>query len=226
MRSLEARLNVTEDLLRNLLQFVSNDQLSHVLQANGSPHLCPDLPLVERGENSTPEVWQIYPLTSAENIRAWQNDSRSNENAPSLPNLVQDCNTEPQREQQQGQTRQTEDVANFNPKDSFAEFVGPSGKQLPNTEKRIATSSWLLTGQPSSGFQPEISAVTASGATQGPSCVAPTTLNVCSSTESTEPNQTDVGMSSLQRQQDDQVEQDCPTSSFFLPASFRDQFLW
>lgn len=69
IRKLEARLRRTETLLRSLLHFVSDEQLESSLRdvAPGATQ--------ERSqdkENADPDVWQSYPLTTLEDVRAWQ----------------------------------------------------------------------------------------------------------------------------------------------------------
>lgn len=69
IRKLEARLRRTETLLRSLLHFVSDEQLESSLRDVG--------PMASTGsaqdkENADPDVWQSYPLTTLEDVRAWQ----------------------------------------------------------------------------------------------------------------------------------------------------------
>lgn len=69
IRKLEARLRRTETLLRSLLHFVSDEQLESSLRDVA--------PMASMGsaqdkENADPDVWQFYPLTTLEDVRAWQ----------------------------------------------------------------------------------------------------------------------------------------------------------
>lgn len=59
----------TEILLRSLLDFVSDEQLESSLRG-AAPSATVESPQ-DKG-NTGPDVWQVYPLTTLEDVRAWQ----------------------------------------------------------------------------------------------------------------------------------------------------------
>lgn len=205
---------------------MSNDQLSCAVQANGSLPSSDNLPTVESGEKTDPECWQLYPLTSAENIRAWQNDSRTFGSGSSLPTFGSDHDTEPQMQQQQQQPQpvQREDPVYLN---STVGFAGSRGKLPAGTDTRMAPSPWSrVTDHLSSQSQQfNISATSSIEAVQEPSSTSPTSHLSLGNATSTATNNTDAGISGLQ-QHKDQIEQNHPVSSSFVPLSFQKQFLW
>ncbi|KAK6082741.1 hypothetical protein SCUP234_04065 [Seiridium cupressi] len=68
-RTLEARLRRTETLLRSVLPLVSDEQLESSLRNIPGPGT---LDRSQDKENADPNVWQHYPLTNLEDVRAWQ----------------------------------------------------------------------------------------------------------------------------------------------------------
>lgn len=69
IRKLEARLRRTETLLRSLLHFVSDEQLESSLRDVAPMAI---MGSAQDKENADPDVWQFYPLTTLEDVRAWQ----------------------------------------------------------------------------------------------------------------------------------------------------------
>lgn len=78
IRKLESRLRRTETLLRSVLSYVSDEQLESSLRGV-TPLVTPESS--QDKENADPDVWQLYPLTTLEDVRAWQSRTA----VPELP---------------------------------------------------------------------------------------------------------------------------------------------
>ena len=87
MKTLEARLRRTEALLQNVLHFVSDEQLSFVLRDDGPLGPVEEAAQVET-ERADPALWRLYPLASAMDVRAWQNDERIPRTTTSVANTT------------------------------------------------------------------------------------------------------------------------------------------
>jgi hypothetical protein len=88
IEALEHRLQETESVLLKILPHLSHTQLSSIIAdsgssilatVNGTPIYTPISPMRKRGG----EYWKSFPLSTAENIRKWQQDCLTNKNPSS-----------------------------------------------------------------------------------------------------------------------------------------------
>jgi hypothetical protein len=202
-------------LLRSILPFVSDEQLSFVLRENGPLATLGGPSRAVNGDGADSDRWQRYPLATPEDVRAWQrSDSMTPKSSLPLPGQDHDRR---QRHQDTGGTLSSPPGISADPMTmrshsaAIPDLLSPScqrqsgGDQL-HTEPRPNTPG-------NSGTDPF-----------GASSTVPTARSL-PSTPSERRMARNGGANSLQHKKGESASEESLSASF-LPVSFQKEFLW